>query len=72
MSQTFSSLDDRICGEILDELAVAKPELASLLRVAIHDPSISAEDAALLVEPTEAESALGIVERIVVRHGRMA
>ncbi len=72
MNQPLQSLDDRICGEILDELAAGNLNLASLLRVAIDEPSIRAEDAALLVEPTEAESALGIVERIVVRHGRMA
>jgi hypothetical protein len=72
VNQPLQSLDDTICAEILDELAATKPGLAFLLRAALEEPRLTAEDAALLVGPREAKWALGIVEIIVGRHGRTA
>jgi hypothetical protein len=72
VNRPLHSLDNRIYAEILEEVGAAKPDLESLLRAAVEEPGIAVEDAALLVSPAEAEWALGIVERVFYRHGRMA
>jgi len=72
MKELVSSLDDKVCAEILNEVTATRPDLAFLLRIAMEAPLSDAEDIASLFQPDDATWALDIAERVLVRHGRMA
>jgi len=69
MNGSLRFLDDKICAHVLSEVGAVQPDLASFLKFAIDEPTMTAEDAALFVSPVDAKQVLGIVAQVLARYG---